>query len=1258
MSDFEVSQDPFDDSIEDDLDEVMQRTTVNREVHETVVRRQLQVQRTLTGEALQGEKAVYEEVLKEVTFRPTHHEMNQEALRSYVYPSNLLVRDYQYDIIAKALFKNLLCAIPTGMGKTFIASTVMLNYYRWFKKGKIIFMAPTRPLVAQQIQACLGVTDIPSEDTAVLLDKTRKNRPAIWNDKRVFFTTPQVVENDLKAGTLDPKEIICFVIDEAHRARKNYAYTNVVKFVERFNTSFRVLALTATPAADIEGVQEVVDNLSISHIEIRTEESNDIVKYMKRKEQVKINVGSNIEMENVIELLGTAIEPILKQANEANIYEVTDPSRINAFQVMMKSQAIIQNPTLNEGIKWKYYFILQVIGYVGQMLRRLKIYGVRSFYSYYQNKCNEFRAKHDIGKSTNKLAASFFFHPALRQIKDICDKLMENAEYVSHPKLEYLITELQDFFAEKKSSRVIVFTELRESALEIVKAIDNALGDSCKSHIFIGQARGKEKFDEADYKIKNAKKGRGKKRREERLESEQEMLEQKERQKKEDAEKRAVSRTGTSEEAQLQGMNQKTQKELIKKFKKGEFQVLVATSIGEEGLDIGEVDLIICYDTTSSPIKNIQRMGRTGRKNDGKVILLFASNEESKFNQAMEDYSLVQKRISHNELNFHKSDRIIPSRIVPDCEKRLIEIPEGNLIIARGEDEDEVIKHATQAMLGKTSKGKKTKQTKSKSKEPPAPAIKKKFFMPDHVETGFVNSSTLVRKVGENSSRVDQSLDSNGDDNGDDDLSITKNRRCSNKSANTTANSSNILGNLFSNGSPSSKIPTPRKFLRSDIEVSQKNSSKSASTTVIDTSRSGLTDTSVIIDLEGDDDEGVDSDIQEVEEPKVVDILGSSPIKPLQHTLKAEMKFSEAFEDNEEDECNATADAVSRRIPKLCSTNVRRVLLGTQGQERAESHSKITDMIPDSDEEFENDDDSRLLNETLKDIQNRPKFDISEPPLDESLSPIKPLSKRLLDFDAFGDSDNELEVDNCPLKEAEKVMEKQFDEDPSFILTGEQETQPPKKRKVVESSKPNTKKKMKSPEPPKVDIANLLKETKIKKSLGVRRLKTDTSKLRPSQIIDLDQETQHLKKREFPDKIYMSQRDCVASNEFGSTDGFMNEEERRVFFAEVFYTNEISLHIDPSVSVKRIVNGQIGHSSRAKRFISFSSLCAPRCNKRLGRLAVEYEEKAQQIKQPLQVKVEDFSQVFKIKQELDEGEVDEFSGAPLLSDDDYAFKNL
>lgn len=50
---------------------------------------------------------------------------------------------------------------------------------------------------------------------------------------------------------------------------------------------------------------------------------------------------------------------------------------------------------------------------------------------------------------------------------------------------------------------------------------------------------------------------------------------------------------------------------------------------GEEGLDVGEVDLIICFDVSQhSPIRLVQRMGRTGRKRDGHIIVLVTDGKE------------------------------------------------------------------------------------------------------------------------------------------------------------------------------------------------------------------------------------------------------------------------------------------------------------------------------------------------------------------------------------------------------------------------------------------------------------------------------------------------------------------------------------------------------------------------------------------------------------------------------------------------------
>jgi ERCC4-related helicase len=60
----------------------------------------------------------------------------------------------------------------------------------------------------------------------------------------------------------------------------------------------------------------------------------------------------------------------------------------------------------------------------------------------------------------------------------------------------------------------------------------------------------------------------------------------------------------------------------LSSFNRGDISILVATCIAEEGLDIAEVDLIVNYDVTASPIRAVQRNGRTGRKRGGRVVML------------------------------------------------------------------------------------------------------------------------------------------------------------------------------------------------------------------------------------------------------------------------------------------------------------------------------------------------------------------------------------------------------------------------------------------------------------------------------------------------------------------------------------------------------------------------------------------------------------------------------------------------------------
>ncbi|GFX16945.1 fanconi anemia group M protein [Trichonephila clavipes] len=176
---------------------------------------------------------------------------NYEAGKTWIYPTNYPIRDYQFTIVKEALFKNTLVILPTGLGKTFIAAVVMYNIYRWYPDGKIIFMAPTRPLVAQQIDACHKVTGISHVDTTQMTGTNLpEERKRMWMKKRVFYLTPQVLVNDLARNICPAESIKCIVVDEAHKALGNHAYCQL----EGRWSSGSVLHFQATGPGSIPGL--------------------------------------------------------------------------------------------------------------------------------------------------------------------------------------------------------------------------------------------------------------------------------------------------------------------------------------------------------------------------------------------------------------------------------------------------------------------------------------------------------------------------------------------------------------------------------------------------------------------------------------------------------------------------------------------------------------------------------------------------------------------------------------------------------------------------------------------------------------------------------------------------------------------------------------------------------------------------------------------------------------------------------------------
>ncbi|MFQ5800355.1 MAG: helicase-related protein [Candidatus Hydrothermarchaeales archaeon] len=84
----------------------------------------------------------------------------------------------------------------------------------------------------------------------------------------------------------------------------------------------------------------------------------------------------------------------------------------------------------------------------------------------------------------------------------------------------------------------------------------------------------------------------------------------------------AVRFVGQATKVEDPGLSQKKQLKILEGFREGGYNILVATSVAEEGLDIPAVDLVIFHEPVPSEIRAIQRRGRTGRTSVGRVVVL------------------------------------------------------------------------------------------------------------------------------------------------------------------------------------------------------------------------------------------------------------------------------------------------------------------------------------------------------------------------------------------------------------------------------------------------------------------------------------------------------------------------------------------------------------------------------------------------------------------------------------------------------------
>jgi len=495
-----------------------------------------------------------------------HTSKNQKfVVQPLIKDKSIESRLYQNSIFNSSKGKNSLIILPTSLGKTVISALIAADVLCNFKHSRILIMAPTRPLVLQHLNSFLSFLKVSEDQTMLVTGKVSPSmRKTVWDNKtlKLIFATPEVIRNDLNESRLTLKEFGLIIFDEAHRAIKDYAYTLISKKYMEQSSYPIILAMTASPGSDKTRIQQICNNLYTEHIEYRNEDDSDVKPYVNPIELKWEFVELPETYKQIIILFKSMLHEKLQWLMFRGLIKKNNIDYVFKRDLLELGEILQRNlkDSLNEEKGSIYLALLNQSAALSLMycIELIESQGPFSLKTFIK------RMQSSEGKAHSLILKD-------PRTKDVF-KLLENI--TEHPKLIYLIDlikkeKLTNFRNNTSSillndnldSQILVFSHYRDTATHIVNELNKT---GIKSFRFVGQSS-------RDNDI---------------------------------------------------GMNQNEQTLILDSFRKKEFNVLVATSIAEEGLDIPDVNLVVFYEPVSSEIRHIQRKGRTGRKSSGNVIIL------------------------------------------------------------------------------------------------------------------------------------------------------------------------------------------------------------------------------------------------------------------------------------------------------------------------------------------------------------------------------------------------------------------------------------------------------------------------------------------------------------------------------------------------------------------------------------------------------------------------------------------------------------
>ncbi len=475
---------------------------------------------------------------------------------------NFKPRLYQETIFATAAKHNTLVVLPTGMGKTSIAVMLAVHRLEHYPNSKILVLAPTKPLAEQLLQVFKTSLDMDDMDTQIVLF-TGNISPA----KR------KALWKDARVVCSTPQGLENDIISR----RINLEDVSLLVFDEAHRATgdyaYNFIAKQYHRFAKYTRILALTASPGSDPETINEVCENLFIDDIEIRTDYDPDVRpyiQEVELEWVnVDLPQEflAIKKMLESSLQSKFSDLKKYSMVRSISVqnISRKDLLKMQAQLHAQISQgnKDFEILKSLSLTAEAM---KIYHALELLET-QGVAILYtyldRLLSDARTSKVKAAQNLGRDVNIRAAYIKTERLYN--EGIEHPKLDRLAGIVKEELARASDVKLIVFTQYRESGSRIIEELEPVEG--CTPRLFVGQQ----------------KKG-------------------------------------------MTGMSQKKQIEMLDDFRNGSFNTIVMTSVGEEGLDIPQVNTVIFYEPIPSAVRHIQRRGRTGRLEKGRVVILVTKN--------------------------------------------------------------------------------------------------------------------------------------------------------------------------------------------------------------------------------------------------------------------------------------------------------------------------------------------------------------------------------------------------------------------------------------------------------------------------------------------------------------------------------------------------------------------------------------------------------------------------------------------------------